>query len=296
LQIECALPANLPQHYRGDPGRLRQVLNNLLSNAVKFTDAGHVRVRATVERIGGRYQVENHQFLCFEVSDTGIGIEPDVRRRLFSPFMQAEQTFARTYGGTGLGLAISRKLVELMGGDIGVESTPGAGSKFWFTICLETAQPLAQVTPDVAAPETVASAALGMRVLLAEDEPVNQQVAKEMLRLLGCETTVVANGTDALAAHVHGVYDLILMDCHMPGMDGFAATAAIRRAEAAAHKDGEPPRRVPIIAFTANAMQGDRERCLAAGMDDHLSKPFRLDTLKSTLERWHDLEHMRQAA
>jgi CheY-like chemotaxis protein len=262
------------------------VLSNLVSNAVKFTDSGHVRIRAAVERIGGRYEAENHMFVCFEVSDTGIGIEPDVRRRLFAPFTQADQTFARNYGGTGLGLAISRKFVELMGGDIGLESKPGAGSKFWFTVCLELAKHTIPADAIASAPQNGPPAATGTRVLLAEDDPVNQRVALEMLCILGYDAVLATNGHEVLRALDRQPYDLVLMDCHMPEMDGFAATETIRRGEDAVAKAGILLPRLPIIAFTANAMHGDRERCLAAGMDDYLTKPFRMEALVETLSRW----------
>jgi signal transduction histidine kinase/CheY-like chemotaxis protein len=298
LRIECDFPETLPRHFRGAPGRLRQVLNNLVSNAVKFTDRGRVGIRASVERIGERYEVENHAFVCLEVSDSGIGIEADVRRRLFSPFTQGDQSFARTYGGTGLGLAISKKLIETMGGDIGVESKPGAGSKFWFTVCLELAKPVAPCEAAATAVHAIPSAKNGARVLLAEDDPVNQRLALEMLRLFGCQPTVAANGHEVLRALGENNYDLVLMDCHMPDMDGFAATAEIRRREAATANQGlKAPQHMPIIAFTANAMQGERERCLNAGMDDYLAKPFRIEALQATLSRWMpDVVQMRVAA
>lgn len=285
LYVEQALSQRLPQHFRGDPGRLRQVLNNLVSNAVKFTDSGHVRISANLQRMGGRYEFENRVFLIFEVSDTGIGIDPDSRRRLFAPFTQGDETYARKFGGTGLGLAISKQLIEMMGGDMGVESKPGEGSRFWFTVQLEYA---GQVKPEVdTAAESDSEALHRARVLLAEDDPVNQAVALKMLGLLGCETQQVENGREVIQALKTSTYDLVLMDCHMPEMDGFAATAAIRRDEAEfAREGGAMPQRIPIIAFTANAMQGERVRCLAAGMDDYLTKPFRMEALKAMLLRW----------
>lgn len=289
LQIDFLTPASLPRRLCGDPGRLRQILNNLVGNAVKFTDAGQVNIRVATQRIGGHYEMENHVFLCFEVSDTGIGMEPEARRRLFVPFTQGENAFSRSYGGTGLGLAISKRLVELMGGDIGVESKPGVGSKFWFSVSLELAEGIKQSTTDYAtAPDDHDLSVLrGLRVLMAEDEVVNQAVGMEMLRMFGCEPTLVTNGNEVLKALDAQSYDLVLMDCHMPGMDGFAATAAIRRREALASVSATTSApRLPIIAFTANAMHGDRERCLAAGMDDYLTKPFRMELLRETLEQW----------
>jgi CheY-like chemotaxis protein len=389
----------------GDAGRLGQVLSNLIGNAVKFTDSGWVWVETEMLRV-----TPGEAYLRFSVHDTGMGIDAETRARLFQPFYQADATSARKYGGTGLGLAISRQLVKMMGGEIGVESEPGRGSKFWFTVRLTDPKPDAEArraptgienlrvaligesgavcaadryleiwgiavhrfadcsaaagffhnrlpsmdarerwiaivdvtreaviatraylqdldlfnvrlacispsgmpykleTPMRFAPlwlpapirrsrvlETIerianpgrASAAAAeealesqsANLLLVEDNPVNQKVALGLLRRLGYEADAVSSGIEALEAARAGSYSAILMDCQMPGMDGFEATAAIRRLEG-------PMSRAPIIALTANAMPGDRERCLRAGMDDYIPKPVQIDKLSEVLERW----------
>jgi signal transduction histidine kinase/ActR/RegA family two-component response regulator len=291
LELIARVHPDVPARLHGDPGRLRQVLVNLVSNAVKFTERGgqvFVRARLLAESA-------DSSLVRFEVQDTGIGIEPDVRSRLFQPFSQADGSTSRRYGGTGLGLAISKRLVELMGGEIGLDSTPAWGSTFWFTVPFGRAHTrpdaVAPGAPDQAAtppaivldgewsvPER-AEAAATAPILVVEDNPINQQVACGWLRKLGYRADVAANGFEALEALERIPYAAILMDCQMPEMDGFQATAAIRRREGSA-------RRTPVIAMTANAMQGDRERCLDAGMDDYLSKPVRLEDLDAALRRW----------
>jgi len=418
VELGVLLPPEVPTWVAGDPGRLRQILTNLVANAVKFTDQGEVRVQVLCAQ-----QTAEDLLLRFEVIDTGIGIPPDAQQQLFQAFAQADASTTRKYGGTGLGLAISRRLAELMGGTIGVESTPGKGSTFWFTIhfapcpaalanppqqrCTELqgirvlcADPNATnrrildlhlrtwgmwvdgvadgatalerlrqaqgagspytfvlfncQMPDMdgfaltraiqAQPGLVAlrlmmmsavgqrgvqdtAAALGIaalltkpirqaqlysclvsaldrpvahspqppdqpvrqmrqalpapiRVLVVEDNIVNQKVAVRMLEKFGCQVDVAANGKEAVDAVAVGVYHLCLMDCQMPKMDGFAATAVIREREAQTEKH------LPIIAITANAMPGDRERCLAAGMDAYLSKPMKETELAAMLEQW----------
>jgi signal transduction histidine kinase/DNA-binding response OmpR family regulator len=413
LELIVEIAPNLPPLLRGDPTRLRQVLINLAGNAVKFTERGEVHLRVEPAPAGSG-QVR------FEIRDTGIGIAPDATRRLFTPFAQADGSTTRRYGGTGLGLAISRRLVELMGGEIGVESGPGRGSRFWFTAALPpstrpapprfetaslahrralvvddnatasrvlqhqlagwglqadraadasqalellqaaaiSAQPYALVLldlqlpdqdglslaramsadPTTGSPRLILLTCLGYptrgidlhqaglsatltkpvrqsqlydclirtltptplaspapspqhpvpslptplsapSILVAEDNPVNQLVARRFLEKLGYRAEVVDNGQHAVAALARDSFAAVLMDCQMPGLDGFAATVEIRRHES-------PDRRTPIIAMTAAAMQGDRELCLAAGMDDYVSKPIRLDDLKAALDRW----------
>jgi signal transduction histidine kinase/DNA-binding response OmpR family regulator len=415
LELTCLVDDALPGHVRGDPTRIRQVLVNLIGNAVKFTHDGEVAIRATLREAGPRALVQ------FTVRDTGIGIPADVAGRLFQPFAQADGSTTRKYGGTGLGLAISKRLIELMGGEIGVDSTPGVGSAFWFTVPLEACAattPLPSIsrlqglrvlsvddhptnrallraylsawemeveeasdgeralrrvreaaaagrpfrlvvtdnlmprmdgmtlaarmrdepgvagtplvmlasyadrtrsaearvlgirrvltkpvrraqlrdallaalgeddaaTPHAAAPTTAvavdAPAAAGRpRILVAEDNPVNQQLARAMLLRLGHQADCVGNGVEAVESVARVPYDLVLMDCQMPVMDGFEATRTIREREGDA-------RHTVIVAVTANAMTGDRERCLAAGMDDYLAKPFRAADLSRVLERW----------
>jgi CheY-like chemotaxis protein len=275
----------------GDPGRLRQVLTNLLGNAIKFTESGKVALKAEI--IG---QTQDEIQLKFTVRDSGIGIPPDEQGRLFDTFTQVDESNTRKYGGTGLGLAISKQLVELLGGEIGFQSETGRGSQFWFTATFgKSARP--EVARAKPAPRvTVANSQTGTaqraeasaappprlnskRILLAEDNEINQRITLRLLQKLGLAADAVVNGRQAVEALEKRKYDLVLMDCQMPDMDGFEATAAIRRRES----NG---RHQTICALTANAMDGDRERCLAAGMDDYISKPVGLEKLREALDRW----------
>ena len=420
VELICALPADMFTVFRGDSSRLRQVLTNLIGNAIKFTEQGEVIVRV----VCNIKEAENMSLTRFEVRDTGIGVAPQVQAHIFDAFAQADGSTTRKFGGTGLGLSICKQLVKLMGGEIGIESAPGQGSTFWFTVCLgvESADALTvpelydglsgirvlivddnatnreilghhlgawgaqhdcaesgpqalerlrsavnhakpyelaildqqmpemdglsvaraiQAEPALAglrlvmlsalksddgcsswheagiasyltkpvrqselynglvtvlgqkmesplAPGARAAARVASephlqgRVLLAEDNPVNQEVASNMLENLGCEVEVVENGRAALEAVSRCEYGLVLMDCDMPEMDGFQAIAALRQREQAQRAS----RRLPVVALTANALQGDRERCLAAGMDDYLSKPFHSEQLRDVLQRW----------
>jgi signal transduction histidine kinase/DNA-binding response OmpR family regulator len=273
LRLESLVTADVPARVRGDPTRLRQVLTNLIGNAVKFSESGAITVEVTREA---------DAVLRFTVTDTGVGITEEHVTRLFLPFSQADGSTTRKYGGTGLGLAIAKDLVRLMGGMLEVHSVPGQGSTFWFTFPFlppskESARPVAKLHTNAEATK------FSGRVLLAEDHPVNRVLAVAMLNSLGLEVTVARDGREAVAAHAAGTFDLVLMDCQMPEMDGFQVTAEIRTREAAGPGAS---RRVPIAALTANAMTGDRERCLAAGMDDYLSKPFEEEELRIVLARW----------
>jgi signal transduction histidine kinase/DNA-binding response OmpR family regulator len=444
LELACVIAEGVPTSLQGDPHRLRQILTNLIANAIKFTERGEVVVEVSKgstpgPKTDGQPAVDERTCLLhFTVRDTGIGMTPEICRRLFQPFTQADGSTTRKYGGTGLGLAIAKQLAQMMGGTIGVQSTPGIGSAFWFTACLlqrpaspsllprqslrglrvlivddnatnrmilhhqctaweildagapdgrqalvelrtavergepydlaildmhmpgmdglklaqliksdpdlasvrlimltsvglhvdaqalqqagilvflskpirqaELARCLATVMhiPDTAAPirrslsdnsfasEQVCSNA---QVLLAEDNPVNQEVARSMLEQLGCRVDAVTNGQEVLDALAHKAYDLIFMDCQMPVLDGFAATQAIREREARTPTALSPDAQgnssrtssaphLPIVALTANAMEGDRRQCLAAGMDDYLSKPFTQEQLSMVLARW----------
>ena len=316
LEFRCEIAPNVPDHVTGDPERLRQVLTNLLENAVKFTDAGRIGLS-----VATRSDSVDRCELRFAVHDTGIGIAPEFHSMVFERFSQVDTSSTRKYGGTGLGLAISKEIVERLGGEIGVDSEPERGSEFWFTApflkagevaatggsgmprASKTALPAVRPVVKLSIPASVpavprpgarpsgapereglaslTAAALGesRHVLLAEDNPLNQRIAVGLLKKLGLSTDVVANGRQAVEAVKKKRYALILMDCQMPEMDGFEAAAMIRNRSASSP-------RIPICALTANAMEGDRERCLSAGMDDYIPKPISLDKLAEIVGRW----------
>lgn len=288
ITMQAEIADDLPTLLLGDNDRLRQVLLNLIGNALKFTDQGGVTVRVMLHE-----RTLEGVVVRIEVADTGIGITPATQQRLFQPFVQADTSTTRKYGGTGLGLAISQRLVNLMKGAIGVVSALGQGSTFWFTAyfplapttTVEETAPIT-VTQRLATPWATAAPHNGQPlILLAEDNPTNQALTLRQLSRLGYGVEVAKDGNAALEAFLRrpNAYALILMDCNMPNMDGFAATQAIRQAE-------QGGMHVPIIALTANAMPGDSERCLAVGMDDHLTKPITLPTLRERLVHWlvHD--------
>jgi signal transduction histidine kinase/CheY-like chemotaxis protein/HPt (histidine-containing phosphotransfer) domain-containing protein len=427
LELVCQIDDDVPAVVGGDPGRLRQVLVNLVGNAIKFTERGEVGITVKYAPDGKASAPAGSCVLHFAVRDTGIGIDPEARGRMFKAFTQADGSTTRKFGGTGLGLVISKRLVEMMGGEMDLESRPGAGSTFWFTVVLtrsNTAGALLEPANDLSglrvlivednptncaileryvsacgmvsaaadrgeralamlheavarrAPYDVAlidmkmpgmnglelaqairaeaalratrmimltslssrdmevsarnagfaaclnkpvrraelyqciagamgttpagsapphgvqaqQSPLSAHVLLVEDNSVNQEICTAMLHALGCQTEIADDGRAGVEAMFGRPYDVVLMDCQMPGMDGFEATAAIRAREAELNAElvraGLPPRRMPIVALTANAMDGDRERCLAAGMDDYLGKPFKKEQLHAVLERW----------
>ncbi|MDD2664773.1 MAG: ATP-binding protein [Dechloromonas sp.] len=266
LDFRRRIVPGLPDVLHGDPVRIRQVLTNLIGNAIKFTERGEVELEVAADGDG----------LRFAVRDTGIGLSAEQIERLFTPFAQGDMSITRRFGGTGLGLSISRRLVEMMGGTIGVSSEPGRGSTFWFRL------PLA----GGARPPTETGAANGgdiglppLRILLVEDSPTNQKVADGMLTRQGHHVEIAGNGAEALARLAEADFDVVVMDCQMPVMDGFEATRRLRRSTAVR----DP--KIPVIALTANAMQGDREACLAAGMDDYIAKPFTDRELRAALER-----------
>jgi signal transduction histidine kinase/HPt (histidine-containing phosphotransfer) domain-containing protein/ActR/RegA family two-component response regulator len=285
LELFCSLALDVPSLLRGDPGRLRQVLVNLVGNAVKFTSRGEVTVRVSLDQETARDVI-----LRFSVRDTGIGIPTNKLNVIFRKFTQVDASTTRRYGGSGLGLAISKQLAELMGGDIGVQSEEGKGSEFWFTARLEKSSPGESIgaaeSPDHARPAISDDGQKeprwnDFRVLLAEDNLTNQQVALGMLSKLGIRADVVANGREAVAVLRAIPYDLVLMDVQMPEMDGFESTRAIRSGEGEAIN-----RAIPIIAMTAHAMLGDREKCLDAGMDDYIAKPVTPAGLSALFKKW----------
>jgi CheY-like chemotaxis protein len=256
----------------GDPTRLRQVVTNLLGNALKFTSAGTVTLRAT--SVPGP-EGDARPWLRVSVQDTGIGLWPAEKAQLFQRFSQADSSTTRKYGGSGLGLVISKHLVELMGGSIHVDSTPGRGSTFWFQLPLQAAMGPAPAAAGVAAAVPKPRPA---RVLVAEDNTVNQLVVGAMLERLGMTVVVVHDGGEAVAALETDAFDLVLMDCQMPAMDGYEATRRIRSA-------GHARAQVPIVALTAHALAEDRQRCDEAGMNGYLSKPVTLHALADVLRR-----------
>ncbi|WP_054884042.1 ATP-binding protein [Pseudomonas sp. NBRC 111130] len=272
LELRLQLPADGAQpHVIGDPTRIRQILLNLIGNALKFTERGQVQVEA-------RWQLLDRQSLWFtcSVRDTGIGIDSERLEMMFVAFQQADSSISRRYGGTGLGLSIARTLAERMGGKLRGESREGLGSTF----TLEMPLPLASSVPETLPGNSAASAPLqvGKRILLVEDNPVNQSVIEAMLRSLGMEVSVAHDGLQAVELVNQQPFAAVLMDCRLPQLDGYEATRRIRLLPACAQ--------LPIIALTANALQGDRERCMAAGMNDYLSKPFRRTELQRVLQRW----------
>ncbi len=280
VELVVHVPDDVPFAIRSDAVRLRQVLTNLVGNAVKFTEQGSVTV--SVARLPHPDEADGFCRLEFAISDTGIGISDDVRERLFQSFTQADGSMARRYGGTGLGLAIARQLVELMNGELCFESELARGSRFWFTIPVETVEQEAPAQDaPVEVPPQVDTSPINLRVLLAEDNEVNQEVALALLDSLGCEVDLVPDGVAAVQAASQG-FDVVLMDCQMPRMDGIEATRRIRAAGICA-RDGK---RIPIVAVTAHAMRHDREVCFAAGMDGYISKPFGREELVRGLSAW----------
>ena len=275
LRVEVAPSA--PTAMLGDPMRLRQVLSNLVSNAVKFTERGSVTLRLRGSEGPGNTNRAAESRLQIEVEDSGIGIPPEALQRVFEPFLQADDSTARRYGGTGLGLAISRQLVDLMGGTLAVESTHGKGTVFR----VDLPAPPAVMHEPTAPVAAIAPARFDLNVLLAEDNQVNQLLAEAILAKLGCRTVIAGTGVAAVALFAECNADIVLMDCHMPDMDGYEAARRIRELEAQ-----NAAARIPIIAVTASVVAGERERCLAAGMDDYLSKPFNAQNIATVLAKW----------
>ncbi|HXU47864.1 MAG TPA: ATP-binding protein [Candidatus Binatia bacterium] len=274
LNMTLEVDPRISDALEGDAARLRQVLINLVGNAVKFTDRGGIELRCELLQ-----ETAEGPLIRFEISDSGIGIPADSIGTLFDPFTQANGSVAR-YGGTGLGLSISRQIVELMGGNITLDSEDGAGSTFSFAIVLKHATETAAVGQTVNALETArASAKRGAIVLLADDSVVSQTVCLRLLEKLGCDVDVASEGATAVEKWRARRPDLVLLDCQMPGIDGYEAATRIRQLESNGNH-------TPIVALTANALGGDREKCLAAGMDDYVAKPLQLEQLRGVLEKW----------
>ncbi|MBV9303682.1 MAG: response regulator [Acidobacteriaceae bacterium] len=293
IRILLKQERDTPRYLIGDSGRIRQILVNLLGNAIKFTAEGHVAIGVACLE-----QNAEQALLRISVEDTGIGIAPEQQARLFDKFTQADASTTRKFGGTGLGLAISKQLVELMGGAIHVASVPGEGSTFSFTLQLPLSPPipadvrteprkLKRSAPNqpcaiVNQPQLVPSSPLRVRILVAEDNATNQKLIVRLLEKFGCRVDVASNGKEAVEMWNQLPYDLVLMDCQMPEMDGYEATVEIRRREA----KNATKERTPIVALTASAMQGDADRCLASGMDEFISKPLQVERLRQIIERW----------
>ncbi|MGC4072154.1 MAG: ATP-binding protein [Nibricoccus sp.] len=282
LKLSGLVRPGVPAWINGDVTRVRQILSNLVSNAVKFTSHGEVAIEVSIATGDHVAPPVGQVCIQFAVRDTGMGVPPDKQVLLFQPFSQADLSTSRKFGGTGLGLAICKRLAELMGGDAWMESTVGAGSTFYFTILASPAQaPEAQKPTNTVADPAARLVADGMRalkLLLVEDNVVNQKVALAMLKRIGFDADVASDGVEGIAKVKAGEYDVVLMDWHMPEMNGLEATAVIR--------SELPPGRQPwIIGLTANAMQGDREKCLEAGMDDYITKPLRKDDLETAFAR-----------
>jgi PAS domain S-box-containing protein len=283
LQFSCHIDPALPQILHGDPLRLGQILLNFLTNAAKFTEHGSIAIEVSLAA-----STPEGLLVRFAVRDTGIGIPPEHQKRLFQAFEQADDSTTRRYGGTGLGLAIARHLAQLMGGETGVDSIPGSGSTFWFTARLQTGS-----SGEVAISPSAATAEARLRqlqqsphILLVEDNPINQEVARELLEDVGFTIDVATNGAEAIELCLANSYDLILMDMQMPVMDGLEATRKLRA-------DGCT---TPILAMTANAFGEDRKRCLESGMNDHIAKPVNPDNLYASIAKWLPLQPAIQAS
>ncbi len=288
IELRLEVSDAVPEWLQGDPTRLRQVLLNLVGNAIKFTAEGYVELSA--ERVGNASLEDGSEAaetlaVRFAVRDTGVGITPEVQETLFSPFTQADSSTTRRYGGTGLGLAISQRMVDLLGGKMECQSTPGEGSTFRFTLPFKLSSGAAGEAPAAARDRALADVPARAeqrrryRVLVAEDDEINQLVVLRVLSDLGFRARAVDNGREVLEALEGEAFDLVLMDCQMPVLDGYETTRRIRRSESAG-------RHLPIVAVTAHALKGERERCLAAGMDDYVSKPFTEEGLAAMLDLW----------
>lgn len=283
LNLVSSIDPDVPMALKGDAGRLRQIITNLISNAIKFTPKGSVTLQVQKET-----EEENSVTLRFMIKDTGIGMPTNRLDQIFHPFTQVNNSITRTYGGTGLGLTICRRLAELMGGSIGVESTEGEGSTFWFTAVLDKQikkgmdkSSASVFGSQMALHLPCKSTGNGIRILLTEDDPRAQKIVQNLLKKYGYQVDVACNGKEALEALKNNDYRLVLMDCMMPVMSGYEVTAVIRDPASSVRRHD-----IPIIALTGNAMKQDRDKCNDAGMNDHLSKPLVLDDLLVKLDIW----------
>jgi len=285
INLELYIDEKIPELVEGDAARLRQILVNLEGNAVKFTEQGEVRLEARLER-----EMDEEVILRFDVSDTGIGIPYNAKQHIFEAFAQADGSMARRHEGTGLGLAISKQLVSMMGGDISLESKLHRGSRFWFTVLLRKPRIALEAPINVEFIDTVPEpkpVGKQLRIMLAEDNPVNQEVGRLILEGLDCLVNVVDDGQQAVEEFMSEPYDLVFMDCQMPEVDGYEATKMIRNREA---MNPGKKHRVPIIALTAHALEGDRELCIDAGMNDYIAKPFNAGQISEMLKKWVPIE------
>jgi CheY-like chemotaxis protein len=278
LSLSYWVDSNVPEYILGDITRLRQILTNLVSNAIKFTETGEISISVTARCLRDQASQHSSYAIRFKVTDTGIGIPSDRLNCLFQPFSQVDSSISRQYGGTGLGLVISQRLSEMMGGRIWVDSELHHGSTFYVSIVAQAAEPLGQIHTLPTPLAELLATQLPLRILVAEDNVVNQKVILRLLERIGYQAEVVCNGIEVMQRLTHQTYDVILMDVQMPKMDGLTAARQICQTYTAHQR----PR---LIAVTASAMQGDREECLQAGMDDYLSKPLRPDSLYAALKQ-----------
>ena len=283
LALKTNVASDLPMWFIGDDFRIQQVLSNLVSNALKFTEGGEIEVDITLQAYATS-ENDSTAIVHFSVRDTGIGIDSSMQQQLFQPFTQADNSTTRQYGGTGLGLTICRRIVELMGGEIDVASEVGRGSTFWFTLPLQVAEVIYEVSSpeEPVLPSMATHSPQTVNILVVEDYPDNRDLILFMLDTIGYQADSVNNGREAIDKLAEQKYQIILMDCQMPEVDGYQATKEIRQREAEEHH-------TIIIGLTAHAMEGDRQKCLAAGMDDYLTKPVDLNKLTSVLQKWLDL-------